>query len=345
MGMSIKRFTGEEALRLTKVRKGEVKVGERIYTQTSEGLRSLDTFRDKGVRFCLLGIPECIGVMGNNGNPGAENGWKAFITNFLNIQSNRFLSGSEFLVLGEVEVSDLQKQAIESDKTSTDFTQKMHELCERLDLLISPVIRTVIEAGLVPIVIGGGHNNAYPILKGASQSLENERGIHCINLDAHADYRALEGRHSGNGFSYAKNDGFLDKYFAFGLHQSYNGEHMLKVLDSTDNVNYCFIEDMENPRQDLNNALKFVHDENVPCGIELDMDAIGMMPSSAISPTGFSLEQARAFVRSSVEMLDVAYLHLPEAAPLNDVESRIVGKALVYLVADFAKAVIKKAQS
>ncbi len=342
--MSIKRLTIEQIQRLTSTRKGEVKIGERVQTLSSDGLESLKVFQENGARFCLLGIPECIGVLGNHGNPGAQNAWEAFLMAFLNVQSNRFLSGNELLLLGEIDVQELQGQAMEVDSDSDYFVQKMHIMCERLDALVSPVIKSIVEAGLIPVVIGGGHNNAYPILKGLTAGLSLKSGAHCINLDAHADYRSMEGRHSGNGFSYAKNDGYLDRYFAFGLHQSYNGENMLKALDTAENVGYHFLENIDYLDKDLAKALEFVHDEQIPCGIELDMDVIRMMPSSAISPTGFSLEQARQFVRRSAEALCAAYLHLPEAAPQNDLESKLVGKSLAYLVTDFVKATNKKAQ-
>jgi arginase family enzyme len=32
--------------------------------------------------------------------------------------------------------------------------------------------------------------------------------VNAINFDAHSDFRILEGRHSGNGFSYAYEEGF-----------------------------------------------------------------------------------------------------------------------------------------
>jgi formiminoglutamase len=37
--------------------------------------------------------------------------------------------------------------------------------------------------------------------------------VNAINFDAHSDFRILEGRHSGNGFSYAYEEAFLKKYF------------------------------------------------------------------------------------------------------------------------------------
>jgi len=336
--MSINRLTAKQVKALTNIRKGETKIGERIEVLASNDLSVLQNFRKKGCSYCIIGIPECIGVLGNHGSPGAQNAWAAFLSSFLNVQSNRFLSGAEFIVMGSVEVDDLQDQAMELDSGSDFFLQKMHVLCEAVDARVSPIIETIVKAGLIPIIIGGGHNNAYPILKGVSEGLGRKRGVNVINLDAHADYRSLEGRHSGNGFSYAKQGGYLNKYYAFGLHQSYNGEHMLKSMDTTNNVRCHFLEDITYLDEDLSKALAFVVDENIPCGIELDMDAIRMMPSSAVSPTGFSLEQARQFVRKSAQALKTAYLHLPEAAPNSAYEARIVGKALAYLVTDFAKA-------
>jgi formiminoglutamase len=69
----------------------------------------------------------------------------------------------------------------------------------------------------IPVVIGGGHNNAYPLLKGAAKGLQQAQQtplpqINCINLDAHTPVTGPEeGRHSGNAFRYAESDGFLQK--------------------------------------------------------------------------------------------------------------------------------------
>ena len=46
--------------------------------------------------------------------------------------------------------------------------------------------------------------------------------VAAVNLDPHADFRATEGRHSGNGFSYAYMDGALGFYHVVGLHPGKN---------------------------------------------------------------------------------------------------------------------------
>lgn len=320
------------------VRKGETKVGERVKTlKKNETLNALNGYYDRGARFGVLGIPESIGGMANMEKPHKDSAWTPFLKSFLNLQSNRFFEGSQVLLLGEIDTAGLQRRANELDPEADYYYQKLHMLCAELDDLVAPVVEAIVAAGLIPVVIGGGHNNAYPLLMGSALGLGRKRGIHVINMDAHADFRALEGRHSGNGFSYAKERGYLHKYFAFGLHESYNPENVLLTMDSSRNVKYQMMEDITYLDKHLMSAIEYVYDEHVPCGIELDMDAIRMMPSSAVSPSGFSVEQARHFVRKCTKSLKPAYLHLPEAAPASIEQEGIVGKALSYLVTDFIK--------
>ena len=214
-------------------------------------------------------------------------------------------------------------------------------LCEEIDDLVEPVIQKVKAEGLIPIVIGGGQNNAYPIIKGVA-STATKKKVNVINLDAHCDFRALEGRHSGNAFSYARQKMTLNRYFVFGLHQSYNNENMLKSMDADEQVKYSFLENITYLENMLADAISFVVDDQIQCGIEVDMDSIRSMPSSAISPTGFSLEQARLFVRKCAESVTPSYLHLAEGAPIDELQSILVGKSLACLVSDFAKVVLQK---
>lgn len=320
------------------IRKGEIKTGERIKTlRKNETLNALRGHYDRGARFALLGIPESVGVLANMGSSGAETAWEAFLHCFLNLQSNRFFDAGRVVVLGQVDTLDIQRRAEELDPKTDYYSQKLHMLCAEMDDLVAPVIEAVVAAGLIPLVIGGGHNNAYPLLMGTSTTLERKRGVNAINMTAQANFRALEGRHSGNGFSYAKERGYLYKYFAFGLHESYNAENMLLTMESSRNVKYQFLEEITYLDKHLMAAIEYVHDDHVPCGIELNMSAIRMMPSSAVSPSGFSVEQARHFVRKCAKSLKPAYLHLPEAAPETPEQGMMVGKTLSYLVTDFVK--------
>jgi formiminoglutamase len=73
-------------------------------------------------------------------------------------------------------------------------------------------------------------------------------------------------------------------------------------------------------------------------GIEIDMDSIAYMPSSAFSPSGWSLDQMRTLLLKLGHIKpQIAYLNLTEAAPLDERDDLIVGKALSYLVRDFVR--------
>ena len=67
------------------------------------------------------------------------------------------------------------------------------------------------------------------------------------------------------------------------------------------------------------------------------MDAIANMPSSAQSPSGWRFDEVRTYLRKIASShQNIPYLHLTEAAPINESDDRIVGKALAYLVIDFS---------
>jgi formiminoglutamase len=57
------------------------------------------------------------------------------------------------------------------------------------------------------------------------------------------------------------------------------------------------------------------------------------MPSSAFSPSGFSIEQARWYLRTLIQP-ETRYIHLTEGAPTTTLEEKTVGKTLAYLVSD-----------
>ena len=306
-------FTSEECNALTAHRDGEQRLGNTISLTPSTH-----------TRFVILGIEESVGPQANKGFAGAENAFQAFLKRFLNMQSNRFLSGNEICLLGRIKQNSLKQ-----------LPQNLSEAVEQLDEIVSEVLLTHLREEHVLIVVGGGHNNAYPIIKSLHQI--RNRSLNVLNLDPHADCRALEGRHSGNPFSYAMKDGHLNSYSVMGLHKAYNNETILDFLDKN-KCKHSFYDDLISDKRsfqdelaDFVNHLKGKH----PIGVELDMDAIAHSPSSAFSPSGFSSEEARYYVSTCSKQLAPVYLHLPEAAPMNEQEEKISGKLLAYLTYDF----------
>lgn len=309
-----KPATQDLLLHFTTKRIGETKIGEKIELSSSL----------KEAKYVLIGIEENLGPQANGGFSGAENAFNAFLKRFLNMQSNRFLTGNELAFIGSIQ-------------QTTDFKniETAKSAITELDLLVETVLKPYIHQGLIPIVIGGGHNNAYPIIKTISEAAN--KAIDVINLDPHADCRALEGRHSGNSFSYAKENGYINHYSVLGLHKNYNSTFILDYLEYN-NFYYTFFDDyILNPSQfdmDLTKTFLSISKER-KFGIELDLDAIAFTPSSAFTPSGFNSLEARKYIKTLSKHSNCCYLHLPEAAPTNETEEKITGKLIAYLVADF----------
>jgi formiminoglutamase len=191
-----------------------------------------------------------------------------------------------------------------------------------------------IGAGQIPIVVGGGHNNALPLMRWAAQ-----RGkLSVVNIDAHADLRPTDQRHSGNSFSFALQEALLVEYGVFGLHEAFNNSFIRTQLASP-KVKHRFFEDyLQGPHQLYDDVLGFVQHQHHAVGLEIDMDAIALMPSSAFSPSGWQLDQMRTLLLKLGHIRpQIAYLNLTEAAPNDEKEDLIVGKALTYLVRDFLR--------
>lgn len=307
------RFKQGNLRNLTDKREGEMKMGFTLANQ-------------KDAKYIIIGVEESIGPRANHGRAGAENGFDAFLNTFLNMQANETLAGDEVHILGKVSLRE---------EPDVDLRKVVSELDDFLfDLLVENV-----KEGQIPIVIGGGHNNAFPLIKFSAH--QSNSPISVINLDAHADYRLLEGRHSGNSFSYAFQAGYMNEYYVLGLHQRYNSQHIINQLRN-DKHYFTFHEDYlfgsRNYHEDFANLYELLSEKKHFVGLELDLDTIERMPSSAYTPVGIPIDLARIYINRLGKLEKIAYLHLPEGAPSNETENRIVGKTLAYLVSDFIVA-------
>ncbi|WP_299554971.1 formimidoylglutamase [Seonamhaeicola sp.] len=330
-------FNNASRNKLLNKRVGESKFGQHVKLLTRisniyEQLKNLD------VTHVIFGIPEDVGVFANHGKTGTAKAWEASLKVLLNIQSNKYTKAKSVLILGYLDFSDEMKQISNFSVTSKRNLKKARDLVNTIDAHVTYLVNQIVAAGKKPIIIGGGHNNAYGNIKGTSLALNTP--VSAVNFDAHSDFRPEEGRHSGNGFSYAFAEGFLNKYFIFGLHENYTSDKTLTTLNKVKAVKYNTFESIE-IRNDLEfdtqmeRALKHVSKD--PFGIEIDCDAIENMPSSAMTPSGFNVNKARKFVSFFGSHENAQYLHICEAAPKRKTETQ-VGKLIAYLVTDFIKA-------
>lgn len=324
----------------TSVREGEQKIGQTIRLIEEEG----DLYKEikaSGARAAILFLPEDIGIRANLGRPGASTTWQPALQGICNLQENYFLHGKDILLLGAMNFEDLMEESQQYRADTPEGLSELRRLTEEVDHRVRTIVSQIFKAGVFPILIGGGHNNAFPIL--AAWCDAHDSVLSAINLDPHADYRAMEGRHSGNGFRYAHEKGALDRYAVVGLHEGYNSEAMFHLLRNDPDLRYSTFENIAVQRiltfkDSVTDSVDFVAEG--PFGVELDLDSIPGMPVSASTSTGFSLEDARQYVHLCTSRPESAYLHICEgsAGLASDQQLRELSKAIASLVADAIKA-------
>nr|WP_309759580.1 formimidoylglutamase [Flavobacterium sp.] len=334
-------FTIKDLAKITNHRSGEIKFGEKMITVPKD-TNSLTFLTTCEAKYVLFGIPEDIGIRANFGRPGAASAWDSAIKSIANIQHNRFCKGNQLFILGQLNVSAEMKEVEHLDFNDIDDRSKLSQLVEKIDKDVSHIIFNIIKLGKIPIIIGGGHNNAYGNIKGSA--LAKGKPINAINFDAHSDFRILEGRHSGNGFSYAFEEGFLKKYFIFGLHENYTSKSVLDIIKKIeDRVRYNTYDSVnirkeKDFNQEMALALEFINDDFF--GIEIDLDSIPNIACSAMTLSGFSVEQLRQFISYFAKNKNASYLHICEGAPDlgEEKNNHLIGKLIGYLVTDFMKS-------
>ncbi len=340
-------YTKEDVLTLTKIRRFETKLGERVQIISNKDQLEQSLEQSKAA-YVLFGIPEDLGVKANEGIGGSDTAWFPFLSSFLNIQSNDFFSGEEVLLLGHFDFTDAESLIEENAHNHEEKLEAYRHAVHMIDEEVEQLAKIITSKGKIPIAVGGGHNNAYPLIKGSSKGLHKAgliplAQINCINLDAHTDYRPAEGRHSGNAFRYAEDDGYLQKYCVIGVHENYIPQNVWMDLVNNpffDLITYedIFIHEKRNFIQAVAHATGFTEDTHT--GIELDLDCIEHTLSSAITPCGINKLHARQYLNFAATDCKVAYLHICEGASfLSDGrKSDTTGKLISYLVSDFVKA-------
>lgn len=321
-------YQKQEIEALVKFRKGEVKLGEQI--KIIQSLEELEELEDYHI---IFGIPEDIGIRANYGKPGAKQTWHHFLEAFLNIQHNEFNPTEKIAILGYLDCHNQQTKAEEITLTREEDYIQLGKLVEEVDAMLTQVVQKIKEEGHFPIAIGGGHNNALGMIQGCF--LANERKVNVLNVDAHTDLRTTDYRHSGNGFSYAIEKGFLNYYYMFGIHKNYTPQYILQRINQSKNIDFNLFEDLVHlSSMDLlvkmKNAVNFLKND---FGLEIDCDAIANFSASAITPSGFSLNNVRSFMKLA-RKVELQYIHICEADASRDPQ---VGKSLSYLVSDFLR--------
>lgn len=273
----------------------------------------LDIPSDAAKVCVLIGVPQDIGVERNGGRSGAAAGPEAIRRALSRLTINGM---HEQLASGRLVIADAGD--IDADgKTLEQIHDEQHD-----------VVSEVLRNGYLPIILGGGHDCAWPTIR-AMESAGNPYGV--INIDAHADVRPLkEGRaHSGSPFHQllSLNEPHLlpGGFAEFGLqHHSVAASHLAFVREH--GMQVWMLDEIRDHETgyawgqawEASAASQRVY-------VSLDMDAFTSAYAPGVSAPavdGFAPQEVAAFLRHAARSGSLAAFDVVELNPRFDLDGR-----------------------
>jgi len=240
-----------------------------------------------GCRIAILGVPDDQGVVLNAGRPGAKEGPAALRDALAGYGTASPAVGGWPGVFDAGDVrpgSDLR----ETHDRVTEATSELLEL------------------GLFPIAIGGGHDVTYPFVRAVARHCES---LHGIYFDAHLDVREQEG--SGMAFRRLVEECSVRSLHVHGIHTFTNSREHQKWFESHGGRADRFGPGDPWPEGDL--------------FVSLDMDVIdqAFAPGvSAMNPCGWTPEIAERWVRAAARQPGLRCFDIMELSPPLDATGR-----------------------
>ncbi|MFM8568233.1 MAG: formimidoylglutamase [Candidatus Kapaibacterium sp.] len=268
------------------------------------------------VAVAILGVPQDLGVQRNGGRTGAAEAPRAIREHFarLTVSSGPNELPPERMILdaGDIKCEGCSLEQIQ---------ERQFE-----------VVSTLLSIAETVIVLGGGHDIAYP--NGRALAARSE-SIGIVNVDAHLDVRPMiehDGQHlshSGSPFRQlleSADVGIPDGCFTeFGIQPFVAAAHHVRyVQDSGHHV--MMLEDVRSAGIDtaFGHALRSAAAaESIYCSFDLDAVASAYAPGvSAPATDGFTAENVIKMARLAAAHPSCRLLDIVEANPRYDVDAR-----------------------
>ncbi len=261
-------------------------------------------------RAVLVGVPQDIGVRRNNGRPGAAAAPDAIRTMLYRLtpynldDRNSIPDGFLF------------------DAGNIDCSGELEDIHARLEI----VVQEICAAGMIPVVLGGGHDITYAAASGAF-AVHGPLGL--FNFDAHLDVRpAIPQRNSGTSFRMLiEEEKVVPQHLVeFGIQPFANAQQHVEWLEerggkiqTLDAVRRSGIESA------LNTAMQIGTSGKGPLYGTLDIDGVCGADApgvSAVSPDGFRATDLLASAQALGQNPNCIALDLVEVNPAYDVDNR-----------------------
>lgn len=275
-------------------------------------------------RVALLGVPQDIGVQRNGGRAGAAKAPEAVrraLYKFTPFAGDRSIEDA----LAITDTGDIRTEGVD-----------LEEIHERQSLVVAHLL----SQGCIPVVLGGGHDIAWPDAVGFG-AVHSEFGV--INLDPHTDVRPLVDRsaHSGSPFRQVLESEELHvpagAFAEFGTQRFAVAQSHIRYLEDR-GMHIVWYHDIRQAGflPALEATIARVSDNGRrPLYVSFDMDSVHSADApgvSATAPIGFTADElCRAAwlcgTSPAVGMIDIA-----ETNPEHDVDSRTAKLAALLIM-------------
>ncbi|MBI3259312.1 MAG: formimidoylglutamase [Ignavibacteriae bacterium] len=294
-----------------------------------------DSFTEISGAIVLLGVPQDEGVRRNGGRIGAAAAPDAirkalykFTPVFHREDGLTDISHLQIIDAGNIITAGIELEEIHKRQRE--------------------VVCTFLRAGALPVVLGGGHDIAYP--DGSALGDKGEP-FSVINVDAHTDVRPLiDGKypHSGSGFRQLLEDKTLklEEFYEFGIQSFAASKQHIEYVQNRGKsvVFYDEIRQKVNFEQSFTNALDKCTKSSNNVYVSFDMDAVasayapGVSAPAAIGFTADEICRAAEIAggNSSVKLIDIA-----EVNPTFDIDGR-TSKLAALVVAHYIGGVLRQ---
>ncbi len=255
----------------------------------------------------LIGFPDDKGVYNNGGRPGAAEGPSTFRAWWQKPK-------------GVHQVQSAVKDLGDNQVFGEDIPQSHANAVE--------MVRQSQEEFGKTLIVGGGHDYAFPHLKGVSETLGKDKKMGCINLDPHFDLRPNENKIlSGSPFYMALEDGVMEgqNLVEFGIQRHCNGIDLWRYAESK-KVKIFPYEDMRFGRT-IEAFKKALYELSHHCDtivISLDLDAVNMAYAPGVSAPaveGFTPSEMLEVMKLAANTEQVKSIGIYELNPTYDIDN------------------------
>ena len=197
---------------------------------------------------------------------------------------------------------------------------------EGAQLQLDHYVTSILSSDALPILLGGGHDMAYPHYSGIKRYLNKNQSIGIINFDAHFDLRNNDkGNNSGTPFYQIAKDCQKDSstfnYLCLGIREDANDKVLFEIAREL-GVHYIANQDFSrsSAKHVVNKLLDFVSEvDHIYTTIDLDGFSSAFAPGvSAASPIGFAPPMVLETLQMIIDSKKLISLDIAEMNPKYD---------------------------